>query len=334
MNRGAEPNSPRLTAEVSIVATQPAPISRSACRLEVGSVTSCSRRTPRRISARVASMATPETFARYRKHAAVGDRRKRFIERGGQSHAAILWAEFSARRSGQFCTQPTLEFGAGFGEQRNDAKPCKTNSSPVRSVITAEIAPPASCDPGRSSCQGCAAEGPRRCGQRHRWRRRPRPSRAQSTAAAILLQNGIEPILQFTCRDRNRIALQSDLLAAAALGIENLLLLQGRRPEGRRPARRQGRVRLRHGGADPQAAVAIRDAGELPSGPQGRRQGAVLHGRSRRADRSAGRLGAEKPAGQDRGRQPVRADAVLHGCGHRAPLHGATCRARHQACRS
>ena len=49
-------------------------------------------------------------------------------------------------------------------------------------------------------------------------------------AAALLLQAGIEPILQLTCRDRNRIALQSDLLAAAALGIENLLLLRGDDP--------------------------------------------------------------------------------------------------------
>ena len=49
-------------------------------------------------------------------------------------------------------------------------------------------------------------------------------------AAALLLQNGVEPILQLTCRDRNRIALQSDLLAAAALGIENLLLLRGDDP--------------------------------------------------------------------------------------------------------
>jgi methylenetetrahydrofolate reductase (NADPH) len=49
-------------------------------------------------------------------------------------------------------------------------------------------------------------------------------------AAALLLQSGVEPILQLTCRDRNRIALQSDLLGAAALGIENLLLLRGDDP--------------------------------------------------------------------------------------------------------
>lgn len=45
--------------------------------------------------------------------------------------------------------------------------------------------------------------------------------------AAQLQQAGIEPVLQLTCRDRNRMALQSDLLGAAAFGIENLLLLSG-----------------------------------------------------------------------------------------------------------
>lgn len=45
--------------------------------------------------------------------------------------------------------------------------------------------------------------------------------------AGLLAREGIEPILQLTCRDRNRMALQSDLLGAAALGVENLLLLSG-----------------------------------------------------------------------------------------------------------
>jgi 5,10-methylenetetrahydrofolate reductase len=43
----------------------------------------------------------------------------------------------------------------------------------------------------------------------------------------LLKQNGFEPIYQITCRDRNRLALQSDILTAAAFGIENLLLLTG-----------------------------------------------------------------------------------------------------------
>jgi methylenetetrahydrofolate reductase (NADPH) len=46
-------------------------------------------------------------------------------------------------------------------------------------------------------------------------------------SAKILLDEGVEPIMQMTCRDRNRIAIQSDLLGAAALGIHNLLCLTG-----------------------------------------------------------------------------------------------------------
>ncbi|HUU50735.1 MAG TPA: methylenetetrahydrofolate reductase [Nitrospinota bacterium] len=46
-------------------------------------------------------------------------------------------------------------------------------------------------------------------------------------ASIILLNHNIDPIYQLTCRDRNRIALQSDLLSAAAFGIKNVLLLTG-----------------------------------------------------------------------------------------------------------
>lgn len=49
-------------------------------------------------------------------------------------------------------------------------------------------------------------------------------------AAAIMASEGIEPILQFTSRDRNRIALQSDLLGAAAVGVHNVLMLRGDDP--------------------------------------------------------------------------------------------------------
>ena len=47
---------------------------------------------------------------------------------------------------------------------------------------------------------------------------------------AILKQKGFEPIFQLTCRDRNRLALQSDILSAASLGIENILILTGDHP--------------------------------------------------------------------------------------------------------
>jgi len=43
----------------------------------------------------------------------------------------------------------------------------------------------------------------------------------------ILLQMNMEPIMQMTCRDRNRIGLQSDVLGAAALGVRNILCLTG-----------------------------------------------------------------------------------------------------------
>jgi methylenetetrahydrofolate reductase (NADPH) len=57
-------------------------------------------------------------------------------------------------------------------------------------------------------------------------------SMSSFAAAAILVANGYEPILQVTCRDRNRIALAGDLIGAAAQGIENLLILKGDDPKG------------------------------------------------------------------------------------------------------
>jgi len=48
--------------------------------------------------------------------------------------------------------------------------------------------------------------------------------------ARTLLDLGIEPVYQLTCRDRNRLALQSDLLAASVLGVRNVLLLSGDHP--------------------------------------------------------------------------------------------------------
>ncbi len=56
--------------------------------------------------------------------------------------------------------------------------------------------------------------------------------RAGSLATCRLLkEKGFEPICQLTCRDRNRLGLQSDVLSAAVLGIENLLCLTGDHPK-------------------------------------------------------------------------------------------------------
>jgi methylenetetrahydrofolate reductase (NADPH) len=55
-------------------------------------------------------------------------------------------------------------------------------------------------------------------------------------AAKLMLENGIDPIMQLSCRNRNRIALLSGLLGASALGISSLLLIKGDRvPDGFNP---------------------------------------------------------------------------------------------------
>jgi methylenetetrahydrofolate reductase (NADPH) len=92
-----------------------------------------------------------------------------------------------------------------------------------------------------------------------------RPHMSALMSAAILVQNGIEPILQLTCRDRNRIALQSELMGAAAAGIRNLLILRGDDPSaGDQPDTKpvfdiDTRALL-------EMARNLRDSGELPTG--------------------------------------------------------------------
>jgi 5,10-methylenetetrahydrofolate reductase len=60
---------------------------------------------------------------------------------------------------------------------------------------------------------------------------------ASIPVGALLIQHGVEPVGQMTCRDRNRLAIQADLLGAAALGIRNVLCLSGDHPRwGDHPA--------------------------------------------------------------------------------------------------
>jgi methylenetetrahydrofolate reductase (NADPH) len=55
-------------------------------------------------------------------------------------------------------------------------------------------------------------------------------------AAALLIANGVDPIMQLSCRNRNRIALLSDLLGAGALGVTSLMLVRGHHvPDGFQP---------------------------------------------------------------------------------------------------
>jgi methylenetetrahydrofolate reductase (NADPH) len=84
-------------------------------------------------------------------------------------------------------------------------------------------------------------------------------------AAALLAHDGIEPILQLTCRDRNRIALQADLMGAAALGVHNLLLLTGDDPQaGDQPDTKP--VFDVDSTALTAMARVMHDQGELPTG--------------------------------------------------------------------
>ena len=53
------------------------------------------------------------------------------------------------------------------------------------------------------------------------------PHLAPLAAAHLVADRGVEPILQIACRDRNRLALQADLLGAAALGIRNIVCMTG-----------------------------------------------------------------------------------------------------------
>jgi len=131
-------------------------------------------------------------------------------------------------------------------------------------VITAEITPPVACDAedllrkarslaGRADAvnitDGASA----------------RAHMSAPIAAAILAREGIEPILQLTCRDRNRIALQADLMGAAASGVRNLLCLTGDDPKAgdqpdAKPVFDLDSLTLTRTARD------LRERGELPSG--------------------------------------------------------------------
>jgi methylenetetrahydrofolate reductase (NADPH) len=99
-----------------------------------------------------------------------------------------------------------------------------------RFVVTAELAPPVATDPAAFIARALPLKGVATAvnvtdgaGAK---------AHISSLAAAyFLLQNGIEPVLQMTCRDRNRLALQGDLMGAIALGMRNLLVLSGDDPK-------------------------------------------------------------------------------------------------------
>ncbi|MBX0330353.1 methylenetetrahydrofolate reductase [Oscillochloris sp. ZM17-4] len=96
-------------------------------------------------------------------------------------------------------------------------------------VVTGEVAPPKGASPDRLLQ---LAEGMRASVDAINLTDNQRGVARMSAlgAAALLHQIGVEPIMQMTCQHRNRIALQSDALSAAALGVRNVLCMTGDHP--------------------------------------------------------------------------------------------------------
>lgn len=93
-------------------------------------------------------------------------------------------------------------------------------------LITAEVMPPKGIDPSSMVAMGKLL-GTRVHGVNVTDGSRAVLRMSSLVCAGLLVQAGIEPIYQLTCRDRNSLGLQADLLGAAALGINNVLALTG-----------------------------------------------------------------------------------------------------------
>jgi len=98
-------------------------------------------------------------------------------------------------------------------------------------AVTAEVTPPLTADPAALLAKAAPLLG-KVDALNVTDAAGARPALGSLAAAVLLRQAGHDPVLQMTCRDRNRIALAGDLLGAAALGIENVLVLHGDDPKG------------------------------------------------------------------------------------------------------
>ena len=93
-------------------------------------------------------------------------------------------------------------------------------------AVTAEIGPPRSCEPEQLRKM---ARGLKGCAHAYNLTDNQAANVRMSSLASsvICLQEGLEPVMQMTCRDRNRIAMQSDVIGACSLGVRNVLCLSG-----------------------------------------------------------------------------------------------------------
>jgi methylenetetrahydrofolate reductase (NADPH) len=93
-------------------------------------------------------------------------------------------------------------------------------------AVTGELGPPQSADSEEIKHKASLLKG--NCDAANITDNQTAIVRMSSIGAGVLAyQEGLEPIIQMTCRDRNRLAIQSDLLGAYALGMRNLLALTG-----------------------------------------------------------------------------------------------------------
>ena len=131
-------------------------------------------------------------------------------------------------------------------------------------VVTAELAPPLSASADKLLTMAAPLRG-RVDAINVTDAAGARTAMSSLAAAAILSRAGIEPVLQVTCRDRNRIAIAGDLLGAAALGVRNVLVLHGDDPaRGDQPDARGVYDLDSRGVLD--MVKRMREVGELPSG--------------------------------------------------------------------
>ncbi len=134
-------------------------------------------------------------------------------------------------------------------------------------VLTAEVVPPLSADPARLLEMALPLRGLADA-VNLTDSASARAHMGALAASAILVANGIDPIMQITCRDRNRIAIQSDILGAVALGIRNVLIMTGDQPTaGDQPEAKP--VYDLTSGALMDMLRGMRDEGKLPA-PSGR----------------------------------------------------------------
>jgi len=136
-----------------------------------------------------------------------------------------------AERRGLGHDGPEVAAGIGKGGRVGEGQGgLRQRLAARRFAVTAEIAPPVTTDPAvirerARALKGLATAVNVTDGAG------AKAHLSSLVAAHLVRQEGVEPILQITCRDRNRLALQSDLLGALALGIRNVLVLSGDDPK-------------------------------------------------------------------------------------------------------